>query len=151
MSEKLTIKNERVDDIPLLLAQLEKMEVASLLDQQFPTHGHWQGLSLGQVTSVWLSFILSEANHRLSHVQPWAERRLEMLAVCLGEPLRALDWSDDRLARVLDQLSADQAWANFEQALNERTVRVYDLATSQVRIDSTTAKGYLEVTPEGSG
>ncbi len=149
MSEKLTIKNERVDDIPLLLAQLAKMEVASLLDQQFPTHGHWQGLSLGQVTSVWLSFILSEANHRLSHVQPWAEQRLEMLAACLGEPLRALDWSDDRLARVLDQLSEDQAWAEFEQALNKRTVRVYDLATSQVRIDSTTAKGYLEVTPEG--
>ncbi len=149
MNKELTIGSERVDDIPLLLAQLEKMEMASLLDQHFPTHGHWQGLSLGRVTSVWLSFILSEANHRLSHVQPWAERRLETLGACLGEPVRGLDWGDDRLARVLDQLSDDQAWADFEQALNERTVRVYDLATRQVRIDSTTAKGYVEITPEG--
>ena len=40
MTKELTIFNERVDDIPLLLAQLAKMEVASLLDQHFPTHGH---------------------------------------------------------------------------------------------------------------
>ena len=32
------VKIERVDDIPLLLAQIEKMEVASLLDKHFPTH-----------------------------------------------------------------------------------------------------------------
>ena len=28
-------------------------------------------------------------------------------------------------------------------------MRVYDLQRSRVRIDSTTAKGYLEITPEG--
>ena len=149
MSEKLTITNERVDDIPLLLAQLEKLQVASLLDEHFPTHGHWQGLSLGQVTSVWLSFMLSQANHRLSHVQPWAQARLETLATCLGEPVRELDWSDDRLALILDQLSEDEAWTEFEQTLNQHTMRVYDLDTPRVRIDSTTAKGYLQVTEEG--
>jgi len=42
--EALTI--ERIDDVPLLLAQLERMQVARLLDQHFPTHGNWQGLSL---------------------------------------------------------------------------------------------------------
>ena len=49
MSEELSITHERVDDIPVLLAQLEKMQVAPLLDAHFPTHGNWQGLSLGQV------------------------------------------------------------------------------------------------------
>jgi hypothetical protein len=39
--------SERVDDIPLLLAQLERMGVRSLLDESFPAHGHWVGLSLG--------------------------------------------------------------------------------------------------------
>ena len=149
MSEKLTMTHERVDDIPLLLAQLEKMQVASLLDQHFPTHGHWQGLSLGQVTSVWLSFMLSQANHRLSHVQPWAEQRLETLEACLEERVRVLDWSDDRLALILDRLSEDEAWSAFEQALNQHTMRVYDLDTPGVRIDSTTAKGYVQVTEEG--
>ena len=40
-------RTERVDDIPLLLAQMEKMNMAALLDKHFPMHGNWQGLSLG--------------------------------------------------------------------------------------------------------
>ena len=107
MSEELTITHERVDDLPVLLAQLERMQVAPLLDTHFPTHGNWQGLSLGQVASGWLTFILSEANHRLSHVEPWAAERLTTLSAGAGTPVRALDFSDDRLAAVLDYLSAD--------------------------------------------
>lgn len=142
MSENLTILTERVDDIPLVLAQLDQMGVAALLDVHFPTHGHWQGLSLGQVASVWLSFILSEANHRMSHVEPWASERLGLLERCVGQPVRALDVSDDRLAALLDQFSDDEQWAGFECALNQRLVRVYDLAAQTVRIDSTSAKSY---------
>jgi hypothetical protein len=66
MTEQLTLSHERVDEIPLLLAQLDRMHVPQLLDQCFPTHGNWEGLSLGQVVSVWLTFILSEANQRMS-------------------------------------------------------------------------------------
>ena len=149
MTENLTITSERVDDIPMLLAQLDRMQVARLLDEYFPTHGKWQGLSLGKLTSVWLTFILSEANHRLSHVEPWAEQRLRTLEGCLGEEVRALDFSDDRLAAVLDSLSDDGQWAEFERALNQQTVRVYGLRPQRVRIDSTTATGYGEVTAEG--
>ena len=47
-------KIERSDDIPLLLAQIQKMDVAALLDKHFPTHGNWQGLSLGTVAVGWL-------------------------------------------------------------------------------------------------
>jgi hypothetical protein len=47
MPEPLTLITERVDDIPLLLAQLERMGVYPLLDEHFPTHGNWVGLSLG--------------------------------------------------------------------------------------------------------
>ena len=45
MAETLTIISERVDDMPLLLAQLERMGVQPLLDEYFPTHGNWVGLS----------------------------------------------------------------------------------------------------------
>ena len=72
MAETLTIRSERVDDIPLLLAQLDRMGVQPLLDEHFPTHGNWVGLSLGWVTVLWLTHILSEADHRLNHVEPWA-------------------------------------------------------------------------------
>lgn len=149
MTEELTINTERIDDIPILLAQLDRMEVGAMLDEYFPAHGNWQGLSLGTVATVWLTFILSEANHRLSHVQTWAAQRLTLLEGCLGQRVRALDLSDDRLAAVLDYLSKDLAWRDYERALNRRLLRVYELAPERVRIDSTTAKGYVEVSPEG--
>lgn len=149
MNEQLTFKTERIDDIPLLLAQLERMQVGSLLDKHFPSHGNWQGLSLGTVSAVWLAFILSEGDHRLNHVQPWVEARVQGLASCLGQPVRALDCSDDRLAAVLDYVSDDAAWEAFEQSLGELLLRVYDRRGSRVRVDSTTAKGYVEVSEEG--
>jgi transposase len=149
MSEPLTFSHERVDDLPLLLAQLDRMQVAQLLDSCFPTHGNWQGLSLGHVVSVWLTFILSEANHRMSHVEPWAARRQQTLSSCLSTEVRALDFSDDRLAAALDYLSEDAAWQEFERHLNQRTLRVYDLQPARVRLDATTAKYYGRMTEEG--
>src|SRR5256886_13100399 len=149
MTEQLTLSHERVDDIPLLLAQIESMQVTKLLDGCCPTHGNWEGLSLGQVVSVWLAFMLSEANHRMSHVEPWAERRWQTLRTCLGTEVRALDFSDDRLAAALDYLSEDAAWQEFERHLNQHTLRVYDLRPERVRLDATTAKSYGRVTAEG--
>jgi len=149
MTEALTISHERVDDMPLLLAQLDRMRVAELLDRCFPTHGNWQGLSLGQVVSVWVTFILSEANHRLSHVEPWAATRQQSLSTSLGTAVEALDFSDDRLAAALDYLSEDGAWQEFERHLNQHTLRVYDLRPERVRLDATTAKYYGRLTAEG--
>ncbi len=149
MTEKLIVTNERADDIPLLLAQMERMGAPSLLDEHFPTHGNWQGLSLGWTATVWLAHILSEGDHRLNHVQSWAEKRLETLSRCTGQEVRPLDFSDDRLADVLSALSQDAAWEGFETALNGHLLRVYDLDPQQVRLDSTTASGYGSVTPDG--
>lgn len=149
MTEMLTVISERVDDIPLLLAQQERMGVPSLLDEHFSTHGHWQGLSLGWVATGWLTHILSEADHRLNHAQPWAEKRLETLGQCIGQVVRDLDFSDDRLEIVLRALSDDSQWEVFEGALNQRLLRVYDLSPEAVRLDSTTASGYWAVTSGG--
>ena len=82
MNKPVTVKTERVDDIPLLFAQLKRMRVQELLDEHIQTHGNWQGLSLGNVAVVWLSHILSQADHRLNHVQPWLENHLETVREC---------------------------------------------------------------------
>ena len=58
-------RTERVDDIPLLLAQMDKMNIAELLDKHFPMHGNWQGLSLGETVVAWLAYILSEGRSSL--------------------------------------------------------------------------------------
>src|SRR5919205_9083 len=128
MTESVTITSERVDDIPVLLAQLARMGVGGLLAAHFPTHGNWTGLSLGQVAVVavvWLTHILSQADQRLNQVQSWVEGRQETLRASLGQPVRPLDVSDDRLAAGLVALSEDTRWAAFAGALSGHLVRGY--------------------------
>ena len=138
-----TIHSERIDDLPLLLAQLQRMQVPSRLDHHFPTHGNWAGaLTFGEVASVWLASIVSTGDHRLNHLQDWAADRLEMLAACLGKPVRPEDFHDDRLADMLDALSRTTAWAAFEREHNALLVRVYDLPTTTVRVDTTTVSTF---------
>jgi transposase len=132
-----------------LLAHLERMGVQRLLDEHFPTHGNWAGLSLGWIVVVWLTHILSEADHRLNHVQAWSERRLETLHRCTEQSVCPLDCSDDRLAGVLRALSVDTRWDAFEATLSPLLLRVYDLRTERVRLDRTTARDYGPVTPDG--
>lgn len=149
MNESLTITTERVDDIPLLLAQMQRMGLARLLDAHFPTHGNRQGLSLGVVTTIWLTHILSQADHRMNRVQPWAERRLETLRGASDATLEVRDLGDDRLADVLRHLSDDECWRAFEGELTGHLMRVYDLHADCVRLDSTTASSYGAVSEDG--
>src|SRR5438876_6032276 len=127
MTEMPTIVSERVDDIPLLLAQMRRMDLPTLVDSYFLTHGNRHGLSLGWTVTVWLAHVLSQADHRLNQVQPWAARRLETLRASSGQPLQELDLTDDRLADVLRTLADDAAWIAFERALGRTLLRVYAL------------------------
>ena len=149
MSQTFSITTERVDDIPLLLAHMQRMGLVTLLDTHFPTHGNRQGLSLGWVTTIWLTHLLSQADHRMNHVQPWAESRLETLRGCSDASFEVRDVGDDRLADVLRHLSNDGHWQAFEQELSAHLLRVYDLHPKRVRLDSTTVSSYGTVTEEG--
>jgi transposase len=143
---------ERIDDVPLLLAHLKRMQVAALLDQHFPTHGNWAGeLTFGEVTCVWLAYLVSTGDHRLNQLQDWAAQRLELLTACLGKRVRPQDLHDDRLADMLDALQDPTAWAAFEQDLNTGLVRVYDLPTRTVRVDTTTASTYATLADASDG
>ena len=149
MHEIQSIITERVDDIPLLLAQMDRMGLAGLLDNHFPTHGNWQGLSVGRVATIWLSSILSRGDHRLVHVEPWVAQRQFTLSRLTGEVVRAQAFSDDRLEIVLRLLSDATRWTAFESALNPHLVRVYDLSTARVHVDSTSASAYASVSDGG--
>src|SRR5215510_7582146 len=149
MHEIPNIITERVDDIPLLIAQMQRMDLPTLLDTHFPTHGNWTGLSLGWVSTIWLSSMLSRGDHRMVHVEPWVANRLWTLGVTTGQAVKRVDFTDDRLEIVLRRLSEDTRWAAFESALNQYTVRVYDLSTAHVHVDSTSASVYATVSEGG--
>jgi transposase len=149
MTEMLTVTTERVDDIPLLLAHMQRMDLPTLLESHFPVHGNRHGLNFGWTATIWLAHILSQADHRMNQVQSWVERQLDTLRTCTGQPVQVLDLTDDRLADVLRLLSDDTYWTNFERGLTGRLLRVYDLRAERVRLDSTTVSGYWEVTEDG--
>jgi len=149
MTESADIETERVDDIPLVVAQMRRMGLPVLLECHFPTHGNRAGLNVGWTAVVWLAHILSRGDHRLNQVQPWAARRLDTLRACTEQPLTALDLTDDRLADLLRTLANDTYWVSFERALGQETLRVYDLAPACVRVDMTTVSQAGGVTEEG--
>jgi hypothetical protein len=59
MTESLTVTSERVDDIPLLLAHMQRMDLPRLLESYFLSHDNRQGLDFGWTVTLWLAHILS--------------------------------------------------------------------------------------------
>lgn len=147
---KTDFKVERLDDIPLLLEQLKRMSIPSLVDENFKTHGNWQGLSLGWTVTIWLTHILSQADHCLCHVQPWVASHLEALRQLTGiDSLQELYFTDDRLEAVLRYLNKDDNWKPYEQAQGKRLIRVYDLNQKVVRVDSSTSSTFQAENSKG--
>jgi transposase len=71
MSTEAKIESYRVDDIPLLIAQQRAMGIERIIDEVVQPHGNRQGLSVGWTVVVWLSYIVSQGDHRLSYVESW--------------------------------------------------------------------------------
>ena len=148
MTAEVEIRNERVDDLPLLIAQQHKMGIAGIIDEHIEPHWHRQGLSIGRTVVAWLAFILSESDHRLSYVEPWVARHHETLKHMIAIDLRVQDFNDDRLRDVLRYLNADASWTAIKQELGGRLIRVYRLPQECMRLDSTTVSVYHD--PEGT-
>ncbi len=144
------IESERVDDIPLLLAVIKKMGIIDIINEQFEQHGNWEGLAAGYIVAIWLTYILSEGDHRKSYLQEWvAEREHTLLySLDIGE-INDLDFTDDKLSIILNKFSDDAVWQKSECEVNKRIIRVYDLDLEIVRIDTTTASSYGQITEDG--
>ncbi len=64
--------SERMDDLPLILHWLKEMQVAEILDRMLPKgHKNRVGLSYGQLGVLLLAYIVTQSDHRLSHVEAW--------------------------------------------------------------------------------
>lgn len=147
--EPIQITTERLDDIPLLYALLEQMHIRPLIDQCFPAHGNWTGLSPGMIVQLWLTYIVSQADHRLKYAETWAATRCEMLSALCGHPVTPRELNDDRLASILEALSQDAAWQDVQTMLTQGLVLTYTLPTDTLRHDSTTVSTYSALDSDG--
>jgi len=129
---------ERVDGIPVVLAILMQMGVQVIIDERCTPHRNRRGLSVGWLATIFLTYILTEADHRMCPVQRWVAKHRYTLERLTGQTIRPTDFTDDRLGDVLRYLSEDELWQRIEQDLSQRTIRVYRLETTgPVRLDST--------------
>ena len=137
---------EAVADLPVLWATFQRLDLPATLDRHFPAPLHWKGpLTPGDVLAVWLLFLVSRGDHCLNHVQPWVAQHQGTLSALLGKRVLPTHAHDDRLADWLTRLGAGSSFSALERDLNQQTIRVYQLPTDVVRIDTTTANSYADV------
>lgn len=144
----LSLQHERVDDIPFLFGVVQQLRLPELLDPFLGTHHLHQGLSNGLLAATWITFILSEGNHCKVHVQDWVQRHLHTLETLWQQPVRPLDFSDDRLAIVLRRFHEGD-WEAFERDTWHATCEVVQLPTEAYRLDATSSYGYHDTTDDG--
>lgn len=150
MTENLQLSHEQVDDVPLLLGLMQRLGFPAILDRHLGNHGNHQGISNGWLATVWLSYILSQSDHRKSSVQEWVDDLRHTLETLTGQRLRpGIELSDDRLGIVLSRLHKESARHGIDADLWSGSMTVYDLAQESVRLDSTTTYGYH--TPDEDG
>ncbi|CAK8712959.1 Transposase IS4-like domain-containing protein [Candidatus Electrothrix laxa] len=142
--EELQIITERVDDIPLLIGTMINTGLVEILDNYTPTHWKQRALSWGWTAVIWLSYILSEGDHRKSSVEQYISRMQETLENLTGQKIFEADFATHRLAVLLRYLSQEAYWAGIERDLSKRSIEVHELPTKVVRCDATTVSGYHE-------
>jgi len=142
----MTMNIERIDDLPLIHSQFNSDNLIALFNTHFPDHGNWLGISGGHLLIGWLLYIMSESDHRLSHVEDWASQRMDVLSQLLGvSDLRLINFNDDRLANLLDRLADDNSWKEFEKSLSKDMLQLYKLPDIPViRTDSFNVPQYRQ-------
>lgn len=133
------ISSERIDDIPVIVEWLKQMEIAKLIDQKLrKPHGNHQGMSYGQLSVLLLTYIITQADHRLCAVEAWVKAHRQILELSTGWSIGEKDASDDRLARVVEELGKQSdACRKIEVKLGQHLIRAYELPTLVARADTT--------------
>jgi transposase len=143
-NDQFTVTTEQVDDFILLIHIIMRLGLPGIIDQHIPRHHLQNGLSWGWVTTIWLSHIISQGDHRKITVRDWVNQTKVSIQEATGLEIRDTDFTDDRLAIVLKNLSKPEYWISIENELSQTTIQVYDIKPKLIRVDATTVSGYHE-------
>lgn len=100
------------------------------------------------MVTIWIVFILSQADHTKYKVEAWVARHQQLLERVTGQVIVPSEFNDNRLSSLLSRLSQQEGWERFEAALWRHSVEVYELAQPGVghlenaHVDSATACGH---------
>ena len=129
---------ERVDTIPLIHAMLVRMRVEEVIDKIFVPHANWSGLSYGQLSVLYLTYVLHSLTHRLSSVESWVKKHKTVIEQVSGWKLTEKDATNDRLCRLVEVLGHDMKMIyDFQLQMSQHLISAYHLPTDVARYDTT--------------
>lgn len=139
MNEVMQISSERVDDIPLIVEWLNQMEIVKWIDRNLSQpHGNRKGLSYGQLSVLLLTYMMTQADHRLCGAESWVNTHRRILEMTTGWVITEKDVTDDRLARMVEECGKqEEACRKIEVKLGQHMIRAYELPTEVARADTT--------------
>lgn len=136
-------KIERVDTIPLIIAILKKMGVQQIIDSIFIPHGNWSGLSYGQLSVLFITYVLHSLTHRFSGVEFWVNQHRTVIERATGWQAGEKDATDDRLGRLSEVLGEDDdAMSECQSRTGQNMISAYQLPTEIARYDTTSFNVY---------
>ena len=116
----------RVDEIPLVYSIIQELGISGAINGSKQVHGNWVGTNIGDLIELWLCYILSECDHRISSVEDWSSCRIELLRAMSGlEGVSSYDFSDDKLGLLLDYIGEEAMWQRVEKRINEKSLSIY--------------------------
>ncbi len=143
------ILSERIDDVPLLISVMKKMGLQEIIDRHIPYHHKQRELSWGWTAVVWLAYILSEGDHRKVVVRDYIKEMEFTLRELTGQAINELDFTDDRLTKLLKYFSNTEYWHKIEHDMGSNAITIYELDSKDVRVDATTVSGRHKVEKGG--
>ncbi len=129
---------ERVDNLPIILHWLLKMQIQAIIDRIWYVHANWQGLSYGQLTVLFVAYIIYQRSHRLSSMEQWVKEHHTVLEQITGWSIGEKEATDDRLGNLLETLgSNEEQIAEFQRQLGGHLIQAYELPSEVGRYDTT--------------
>jgi transposase len=125
------------------------MKVASIIDNHLESpHGNRQGLSYGELAVLLLTYIVSEADHRLCCLETWVRDHQKSLERITGWEIREKEATDDRCGDLLKTLGITETLPQMEMSLSQHLIKAYQLPTFQARSDSTSFSVYHQISED---
>ncbi len=93
-----------------------------------------------------LTYIVSQADHRLCAVEPWAKQRQKTLEGSTGWSLSEKEVTDDRLGALVEVLGKQpESLEQIELELGQHLIRAYALPTEVARCDTSSFSVYHQL------
>jgi len=143
---------ERVDELPLILKWVLKMGIVENIDGIWQPHGQWEGLSYGQLSLLFVVYVIHQRSHRLMKMEGWLNDHRTVIEQVTGWRIRPKEATDDHIGLLLDEVgSSEEKGVLMQQKLGEYLVRAYELPTEVARYDTTTFSVHHGLPEPGEG